>query len=382
VHRVHRRLARRGLSGFAYSGWEAHPFRARAATDTQGDAEPGSQPLSGAPQPGASGVPAGALNGPFVKGVNTNLSGWGVAGFPQISSEMGSLGVSWAREDLSWARTEPQRGVFNWSSFDQVLAGARANGISVLPVVGYAPSWSTPADASDYAAFLAAAVARYGPGTTANLQWWELWNEPYFVSSWSGHTPESEAYARDVLAAAQAAKAVAPTVRLLVAAEYADSPQTGGSTPWGMSWVDDMFAAAPTLGRWIDGVAVHSYGDDPALALAPPSGYLDADNGWSFQRIDTIRARFLAHGVNVPFWITEEGWSTWNVSEATQAHDYADLIPQVRARPWIRALFPFCLREFNAHPTDDQPQYGLLHYGSWQPKPAFGVLQEGFETLA
>ncbi len=339
------------------------------------------EPTNGA-LPGSTAIPPGTLNGPFVKGVDTNLSGWGVASVPQIASEMGSLGVSWAREDLSWASVEPQKGIFNWSSFDQIVAAARASGITILPIVGYAPSWTTPGDATDYATFVAAAVARYGPGTTANLQWWELWNEPYYAYAWAGHTPEPEAYARDVLAAAQAAKAQAPTVKLLVAAEDADVAQAGGSTPWEMSWIDDMFTAVPTLGHWVDGVSVHPYGDDPALALASPGGYLDANKEWAFQRIDSIRARFLAHGVNLPFWITEEGWSTWEVSEATQAQDYADLIPQVRARPWVRALFPYCLREFNAHPTDNQPQYGLLKYGSWQPKPAFAVLEEGLKTLA
>ncbi len=328
------------------------------------------------------GLPSDTFDEPFVKGVVTNIQGWGVSAMPQIASEMTTLGVTWAREDLSWAATEPEKGVYDWSSFDQMVAAAKADGITILPLVGYAPSWTSPSNATEYAAFVKVAVERYGPGTSANLQWWELWNEPYDAYAWSGHTPEPEAYAKDVLAAAQAARRVSSSVKLLVAADYEDAPQVGGTTPWQTSWIDDMFTAVPSLGQWINGVAVHPYGDDPSLPLAEPEGWKDKNGEWAFQRIDMVRQKFLAHGVNVPFWITEDGWSTWEVSEATQAHDYSDLIEQVKARPWIRALFPFCLREFEEKATNNQPGFGLLKFGTLQPKPAFYTLQAGLKTLS
>jgi hypothetical protein len=335
----------------------------------------------GSPGEGSS-SPSSTFSEPFVKGIVTNIQGWGTSAMPQISSEMSSLGVNWAREDLSWADTEPHKGVFDWSGFDQMVSAAKAKGITVLPIVGYAPSWAAPGDATDYSAFMQAAVERYGPGTSANLIWWELWNEPYDAYAWSGHTPEPEAYARDVLAAAQAARRVSSSVKLLVAADYNDSPQAGGTTPWQTSWIDDMFTAVPSLGEWINGVAVHPYGDDPSQPLAQTNGWKDSSGEWAFQRIDVIRQKFLAHGVNVPFWITEDGWSTWEMSEATQAHDYSDLIEQVKDRPWIRGLFPFCLREFEEKATNNQPGFGLLKFGTWQPKPAFYTLQAGLKTLS
>ena len=185
-----------------------------------------------------------------------------------------------------------------------------------------------------------------------------------------------------MVAASQAARSVAPSVKLLISADYTDSPQTGGSSPWETTWIDDMFAAEPNLGQSINAVSTHPYGDDPSMALAEAGGWKDANGSWAFQRIDNIRAKFLAHGVNVPFWITEAGWSTSENSEATQAHNYADLITQVKARPWIRALFPYCLREFSAEANNKESEFGLLKYGSWQPKAAFTTLQEGFKTLS
>jgi hypothetical protein len=344
---------------------------------------PAASPSGSTPSGGEAEAPgAGTFGLPFVKGINTNLQGWGVGNVPQIAAEMRSLGVSWSRESLTWADVEPERGVFHWSAFDAIVAAAQANGITVLPLAGtVAPSWASPTDAADFAAFVKAAVERYGPGTSANLQWWELWNEPYFPQFWGGRTPEPEAYARDIQAASEAAKSVAPSVKMLVAADYQDSSQTGGLNQWELSWIDSMFAAVPSLGQLIDGVAVHPYGDDPSAPLAERGGWKDAAGAWAFQRIDTIREKFLAHGVNVPFWITEEGWSTWEVSEATQAQNYSDLASAIAARPWIRALFPFCLREFQYPATNNQTGFGLLKFGSWEPKLAFTALQQGLTSL-
>jgi hypothetical protein len=326
---------------------------------------------------GSSGV---SSDQPFVKGVDTNLLGWGPAAEPQIAGEITTVGAHWAREDLNWSKIEPQRGVFDWSSFDQMLAIARANGITILPVAGYAPSWTTPESSADYAAFIAAAVARYGPGTEANLQWWELWNEPYYAYAWSGKPGDPAAYARDVRAASQAAKAVAPTVKVLMAAEDGDAAAAGGG--WWTTSVQAYFTEVPDLAKWIDGVAVHPYGDDPSVPVKEAEGFRGTSGGWSFQRIDSIRAAFLAHGVNVPFWITEIGWSTAEMSEATQARNYEDLTTQVAARPWVRAMFSFCLREFNGNSADSEAQFGLEKYGTWQPKQAFSALQRGFATLS
>ena len=141
-----------------------------------------------------------AFSEPFVKGINANIAGWGGQA-SQIAREMNDLGVNWEREALDFSEAEPEPGVYDWRGFERVLAEARSAGITLLPVVGYAPSWTTPDNAAAYAEFVKAAVARFGPGTSANLQWWELWNEPYFSYAWSNRAPEPEAYARDAVAA-------------------------------------------------------------------------------------------------------------------------------------------------------------------------------------
>jgi hypothetical protein len=373
--------------GLRKTGGEAPVFRAangESSTSTAGGASPlgvGAEVPAPGTGSGEPSTPTSDFSQPFVKGVAEDPTGWGEVGAEQIGEEMHSLGANWVRVDLPWKEVMPSPGVYDWSHFDQVIRTSAALGLHVLPILDYAPSWTTPTNAAGYAEFAAAAVARYGPGTPANLPWFELWNEPYFSYAWSGKTPEPTAYARDVLAASEATKRVAPSVKLLVAAEYTDSGQTGGSSQWETTWVKDMFTAVPNLGKWINGVAVHPYGDDPSLPVADSGGWKDANGGWSFQRIDAIREQFLAYGVNVPFWITEVGWSTSNMSEAEQDRDYVDLATQVQARPWVRALFAYTLREYQEHPVNDESGMGLLKYGTWQPKAAFYGLQQGFAKL-
>jgi hypothetical protein len=376
THRGHcrnlRRTVRHARARLAFAERRVNRLRAHLAVARR---SPSKAPVSS-----QTAFPSTNFGQPFVKGIDTNLQGWGPEALPTIAGEMSSLGVDWAREDLSWSDVEPQKGVFDWSSFDKIVYAAQARGITILPIVGYAPSWTSPTDAADYAAFVKAAVERYGPGTQANLPWWELWNEPYFAYAWGNKTAEPEAYARDVVAAAEAAKGASPAVKLLVAADYEDEKQVG-SSQWETAWIDDMFSAEPSLGHWIDGISVHPYGDDPSLGVATAGGWRDSSGGWSFQRIDTIRSKFLSHGVNVPFWITEAGQSTSQVSESIQATYYSDLIPQIAARPWVRALFPYCLREFDAS-GGKESEFGLLKYGNWAPKPAFFALQKALSSLA
>ncbi len=325
-------------------------------------------------------APAPELGLPFVKGIVEDPAGWGEGAAPKIGTEIHTLGAEWVRIDLPWKEVMPSPGVYNWSNFDNTVRVTEAMGLHILPILGYAPSWTTPTNAAGYAEFVAAAVARYGPGTTANLQWFELWNEPYFSYAWSNKMPEPEAYARDVVAASEAAKRISPTAKFLIAGEYADGEQTGGTSQWETAWNTDMFLAEPNLGKWVDGVAVHPYGDDPSMPVASPGAFRDASGGWSFQRIDSIHEQFTSHGVNVPFWITEVGWSTREMSEAQQAHDYEDLITQVKLRPWVRAMFPYCLREFQEHPESNESQTGLLLFGTEQPKLAFYTLEQWYHT--
>jgi hypothetical protein len=279
---------------------------------------------------------------PFVKGIDANLTAWSTAQWgsqgARVASEVRSLGATWDRESLT-----------DYYYFDAMLPYAQAARITVLPVI---PGWRNTADISGFASFVAQMAARYGPGTRANLRYFEIWNEPFYATYWNGATPDPAQYARLYAAAVVAARQANPRARFLIAA-------------------DDMFAAVPKLGSMVDGVAFHPYGDDPSLGLAPGSTYLDTAGGSSFARIDTARESMLAHNVDVPFWISEVGWSSNVIGAAAQTTYYRHLYEQVAKRPWIRALFIHALRDTKPAGTDPLDGYGLESYPGFVRKPAW-----------
>jgi hypothetical protein len=319
-------------------------------------------------------APAPPANSSLVKGMVTNALGWGTQG-PAVMNETASIGASWLREDLAWRTVMPDRVTHDWSAFDGLLSTAKSNNKTILPLLGSLPSWTTADDTAGYADFVKQAVQRYGPGTSANLTWFELWNEPYYDSA--GLQSDPDRYAKLVKAAVTAARQVNPNVKFLVAAEmdYDVNPAGHGPYQGRFMWTDEMFQSVPDLGSYIDAISVHPYGNvDPSTAVAA--------NRMSFQRIDSIRQTFLNHGVDRPEWITEIGWSTWDVSEQQQADYYTHMFNEVHSRlSFVRAVFPFCLREFSGTPTNDQPQFGLERYGSWAHKPAWQSVQTGFAGL-
>jgi hypothetical protein len=307
-------------------------------------------------------------NTQFVKGVNANLVFWSTAAWgsqgANVAAEARALGVTWTREALN-----------SFTLFDAMLPAARRQGLRVLPVI---PNWPNAYDVAGFASFVAASVKRYGPGTRANLTWFELWNEPYFSYSWNGAPPDPAQYARLYDAAVLATRKVNSRARFLVSVEVGATPTTTGNAT---TWIDDMFKAVPSLGRAIDGISFHAYGDDPALPLVHRSTYQDPTGGWSFARIDTAHQLMLEHGVNRPFWITEVGWSTNLMSAEVQARNYRDLIPQVRARPWIGALFIYNLRDHEPRGTNPLEGFGLERYPDVGRKPAWRVVQAGLAQL-
>src|SRR5438128_2245631 len=88
------------------------------------------------------------------------------------SAQMQASGVRSERMEISWDLAEPARGQFDLAPYDRKVLAAAGAGIDVLALVVRSPSWaavqpgqpfSPPKHPADYAAFMRAMVARYGP---------------------------------------------------------------------------------------------------------------------------------------------------------------------------------------------------------------------------
>jgi hypothetical protein len=171
----------------------------------------------------------------------------------------------------------------------------------VLPVLQGTPAWaaqtpgdptSPPRDNADFARFVSAAVARYGPNGTfwrehpklprRPVRAWQIGNEPNLSLYWSG-VPWAETYVALLRAANAALKAADPKAKTVLAGLPNQSWQA----------LEDLYAAG-ARGAF-DIVAVHPY-------TAQPSNVI---------RVLKYNRRVMAAngGARLPLWVTEFSWT-------------------------------------------------------------------------
>ena len=157
---------------------------------------------------------------------------------------MARSGVESVRVVFSWAATQPTPGgPDDYSRTDQQVASAARRAVRLLPVVLYTPEWarryperqgSPPERASDYAAFMARLVQRYGPGGTfwaehpelpvRPIREWQIWNEPHFDFYW--YTAEQGGWAPEYVALLRQSKVAIEAIdpgATIVLAGFADA---------------------------------------------------------------------------------------------------------------------------------------------------------------
>jgi hypothetical protein len=161
-----------------------------------------------------------------------------------------SAGAHWVRFDaFDWDRIEPlptSPTTYHWEAVDETsLLNAARNGLEIIAVVKYLPSWAQkyPGSAcgpihsealSRFAKFLSSLVHRY-KNPPFNIKFWELGNEPD-APVWPGRSPfgcwgekddpyfGGEYYAKMLKAAYPAIKAADPKARVLLGGLLLDNP--------------------------------------------------------------------------------------------------------------------------------------------------------------
>ncbi|HET6870953.1 MAG TPA: hypothetical protein VFH80_33895 [Solirubrobacteraceae bacterium] len=303
----------------------------------------------------------------------------------RIRQVVSSSHTKWLREGFYWSRIEPKPGVFDFSHYDHMVLLAAQHEVRLLGLLYMAPRWaaktptSVPADPTAYAAFVAAVVARYGPGGTfwaahPNLapyavQTFEVWNEAYYPNGNGGHYDPGR-YARLVQAAVTAGRAANPAARFLIGAEMQGEFVGSGSRRTWVWWVDAMYQAVPDLNNYFDGVSVHPYGHDithrsPAIQGQPYYGYDQ------MRRIELIRKQFVKHGAAaMPFWATEVGWPTCThgtircVTPAGQRRSLNTIMryAETRWKSYVRAVFVFYFDDVGRNSANPDNDYGLIYF--------------------
>jgi hypothetical protein len=123
----------------------------------------------------------------------------------------------------------------DWRLLDSYVEKTARQGVSLLPVILYAPGWAAKYGQSDasppkgyapYARFAVAVAKRYGPTGSfwtehpdvpkLPIGWLQIWNEPHFKEYWSDQ-PWEKTYAPLLRGTYRAVKKAVPSMKILVA---------------------------------------------------------------------------------------------------------------------------------------------------------------------
>jgi hypothetical protein len=132
---------------------------------------------------------------------------------PREARLMRGAGVGSVRVPFYWRDVQPQPGAMSWAPTDRIVAALAGSRLRALPILVRAPAWAAGGDTREgavpspetYAAFVAAAVRRYGPGGSfwsenpgiprVPVRSWQVWNEPDIDRYWVGE-PWPSTYVR------------------------------------------------------------------------------------------------------------------------------------------------------------------------------------------
>jgi hypothetical protein len=286
------------------------------------------------------------------------------------------------RFGIGWDGIEEAPGDYNWRFWDEIIATAEREGVTLLPYLCYTPQWlasepeefwrQPPRDPSRFGHFVETIVTRF----RGRIHSWELWNEPDNRDYWRGSARQFAAMSKSGAAAVRRADPQA----VVVLGGLAGAP-------------GDNFARAlfqrHQIGRSIDVLNLHSYFEtwDNRRAEQLPrriTGYKNASQAMATKR-----------GAAPDLWLAEFGYSSaapvqGKVSAWVKAaHDFEhtrEFQAVALLRHHVLALASgqlsltawFRIRDLAASESvigdDNNRHFGLIDVAG-QPKPALAAMR-------
>jgi len=296
---------------------------------------------------------------------------------------MVSVGVESVITEFAWSVEQPQPGTPpDFAHTDPMVLQAALHHLPVMAITVYAPPWgavdpsnlASPPKAKPYAAYLRAAVGRYGPRGSFwrahprvprdPVRDWQIWNEPSHAGFWSMQ-PFAKRYVAVLRAARRAIKGADPGARVILAGLVYDS--------W--TQLRELYAAGAK--GLFDAISLHPY-------------TLELKNVIEVLRRD--RAVLDAHGArHVPMLVTELSWPSsvghtqsrygYEVTEKGQASKLRAAFPRLAAlrhRLGLRRVYWYSWLTADADPVYPFDYAGLRKLTPRGPKskPAYYAYRE------
>jgi hypothetical protein len=244
------------------------------------------------------------------------------------------------------------RNLDKWQSFMDDCARRHLIPIIRLATTGdyfVQGSWSQPSDFDvlDFANFLNSL------NWPTKNRYVVIFNEPNRGDEWGG-TPDPTTYAQILDFASHIFKQTNPNFFVISAGLDNGASNVPGQSIDELTFMQEMDDAVPGIFAEIDGLGSHSY-PNPGFT-ATPSDYQMGIDSFVYQN-DLV---YQLTGKKLPVFITETGWTSDKISDATQVGYYTQAFADYWNDPEVVAVTPFVLR------ADSGPfvQFTFLKNGS------------------
>jgi hypothetical protein len=310
------------------------------------------------------------------EGVGVNIHF--VTGHEQDVDLIAAAGFKFIRMDFAWEAIEKQKGKYDWSEYDQLLAKLDKRGIRALFILDYSHHLYEEAVTSPHpitgATHRTTASPQHPESIAAFANWaaasakhfherhiiWEIWNEP------NGHfwAPKPDAQQYSTLAI-EAAKAIRETESQATIVGPASS-----GFPWEYL---ETFLKSGVL-EYLDGVSVHPYRNPKQ---SPETASAD------YKKLRDLIARYAPAGkTNMPILSGEWGYSTHTkgVSLETQA-DFAARQQLANFLNGVPLSIWYDWKNDGEDPAENEHNFGTVML-DLKPKPAYLAIQKLTHELA
>lgn len=267
-------------------------------------------------------------------------------------------GFRWVRMDLTWARTETNPGVYDFSAYDRLLADLERFHLRALLILDYTNNFydkgMPSVSANGQAAFARWAVAAVTHFKNRGI-YWEIWNEPNDAWFWKPQ-PNANDYTRLALTVSQAIHQAAPDERII-------GPALSGT----------RFDFIPVLGRagvftYWSGITIHPY------LRSGPESY-----GPAYSELRQLLKNYAPPGRKIDIMCGESGYpDTWKGLNPEPQGKYLarlflfDVLSDVPLTIW------YDWRDDGINPANNEHHFGIVrhdyHPGAadvYEPKPAY-----------
>lgn len=301
--------------------------------------------------------------------------------------KVAALGVKWIRIQSGWARTERERGVYDFAWLDGIVDNLRQRGLLPWMCLCYGNGLYTEAAAKVFGAVGCPPIAsdeerqawhHYVAAVTAHFRgrvaWYEVWNEPDGKWCWK-HGPNGTEYGEFVKATAAAVKAGDPDAKLI-----------GGSTCLhDLAWLNEVLQTGAAA--CMDALTYHAYSPDEVAG---------------FSRVRALRA--LCHAYNPDMEIiqgetgcqsrndgkgalTGAAWTPIRQAKYMARHTLADLFDEVKFSSYFSCMDMIEALNGTVGDTSSYLDYGYFGVlgadfdangvatGDYTPKPSYRTLQ-------